>query len=262
MQLKILGEANSLTIEKANSIKGGEEKFTYKYDRDKNLTHYKSTDESEEEYSFKLNSVVPSHTGPIVINVKKKTDDETLENPRPALNDWVFANFFTTINMGSHEISLLQDVIKDKTVEIEAISRVKTVEGENHTYEITLNKDRLNDWLNDAYLDDTETEQDKDSSSTNDESVTLEVVLDAEEKYLVSIKTTEDFSITTASGVTYKDNKIDVKFSNIGNTEIEEPSKFLAKGDETISEDDFKTFYEECKKWHKEDTGADIYEGE
>ena len=212
-----------------------------------------------------MKSVIPSHNGPIVISVNKKEEGYVAptENARPELNDWIFSNFLHTVAMGSHEISLLQDVINENTIaEIEAIEEVKAVEGKDHTYKVKLNKDRLSAWLNNAYLGQ---KTDEGSSEADGSSVELEVVLDSEEKYLVSFKTTEDFSITLTNGIkttTYDNNKIDVKFSNIGDTEILKPAKFLAKDDKELTEEDFVSYYEKCKEWHKKNTGADIYEGE
>ncbi len=252
-------EANSLTVEKNNNIKGGKEEFTYKYDKENNLTYYLSKDKKEEQYSFKLKTVVPSHNGPIVLSMNKKDENFVPEEiARPELNDWVFANFLTNASMGAHEISLLQDVISDKT-SIEAIQEVKAVDGKEHTYEVIMNTTRFNKWLDSAYRDGAHVEETTEGESKQ---VKLEVVLDADEKYLVSFKTMEDFNLVTTSGLTYKNNKVSVKFSNVGNTEITKPNKFLAKEGQELSEEDFIAFYEACKKWHKKTTGAEIYEGE
>ena len=55
--------------------------------------------------------------------------------------------------------------------------------------------------------------------------------------------------------------KINVKFDNVNKTEIKSPIEFLSKSDKQLTVDDFKKFYEDCKKWHKATTGAEIYEG-
>lgn len=109
-------------------------------------------------------------------------------------------------------------------------------------------------------MDGANTETDGETSADSN-TITLEVVLDTTEKYLVSIKTMQNFSITTTNDVTYKNNKIDIEFSKVGDTQIKEPSKFLSKDDKDLTEEDFKNYYEKCKKWHKVHTGADIYEG-
>ncbi len=244
--------ASNLTITKDNNIKGREESFTYKYDREKDVTLYNN----DEEYSFRLNKVVTSHNGPIIISVRKSTNEQ---ESRPEINGWKFTNFFTQVSMGSHEISLLQDVMKETTT-VEAIEKVKSVEGQEHKYEVTLNKERLNAWLDGAYLDTDKEETTEKSLEANNDSVVVEVTLDNEEKNLVSIKTKENFDIKASNGKTYSGNKIDVKFSDIGSTEIKAPAEFLAKDGVNLTEDDFKKFYEECKKYHKATTGADIYE--
>ncbi len=251
--------AKNLTITKNNIIKNLEEKFSYKYDKEKDLTLY-----NNDEYSFRYKNVVTSHTGPIIIAVKKLVTPQSDGESRPKINDnWEFANFFSQVSMGSHEISLLQDVMKNTS--INAIDKVKKVNNEENTYEVTLNKDKLSNWLNNAYLDGIRTEPKKEQSQDlvkdEDNNIKLKVVLDSNEKYLVSIKTMADFDITTNSGISYKNNQIDVQFKDINNTKIESPLKFLAKDGEELMPEDIKKFYEDCKKWHKAKTGAEIYEG-
>ncbi len=262
-------DANSLTITKDNKIKGGVENFTFKYDKAKDLTLY-NDGKDDVEYTFKYNTVDTSHKGPIIIQVRKAKEQSECKNGvcRAKINDWEFGNFFTKVSKGYHEISLLQDVMKQTTADdINAIKKVQPVDGEEHTYNVTLNKDKLNNWLNNAYMSETvygkedQTQEKQEDGTTENNNVVLKVVLDAEEKYLVSMETTQNFSVTATSGTQYNDNKINVKFDNVNKTEIKSPIEFLSKSDKQLTVDDFKKFYEDCKKWHKATTGAEIYEG-
>lgn len=251
-------DANSLTIIKNNKIKNSVENFTLKYDKTMDVTLYSENNE-DKEYTFRLKNVVTSHNGPIIISVRKSKSGEN----RPTIGDWEFSNFFKEVSKGYHEISLLQDVMKNTT--LDAIKKVEKIDNEDHKYKVTLNKDRLNEWLDNAYISGTTYDETKkenpESGTTDNENVIIEVELDSTEQYLVSMKTTENFSIQSKSNITYNDNKIDVRFENPNQTKIESPLKFLAKDGEELMPEDIETFYGECKKWHKEKTGAEIYEG-
>ena len=243
-------DANSLTMVKDNKIKGREEKFTYMYDKTKDVTLLTTLDNSLTEYSFRLKNVDSSHEGPIIISLHKKTENYscTQEPCPPVLNDWVFANFFTQSTKGSHEITLLQDLIKNKET-IEALKSVEAVANEAHAYKVTLNTERLNAWLDNAYLDN---EKEADNSNQTGTEVTLKVVLDDQEKHLVSFQTESTFDLTNSSG-TYKGNKLNVTFSNVGETVVAEPLTYLETTLEQI-----QTFYNQCKDYHRKTGGGEI----
>lgn len=246
-------EANNMTITKNNYIKGNPEDFTYEYDREKDLTLYNHNGE----YSFRYRNVVPSHKGQIIIVVRKPEGGSS----KPKLNEnWEFSNFLSKASMGSHEISLLEDVMAQTP--IDAIHKVKRIEG--HKFEVTLNKEKINNWLNNAYLDGATAEEKKDTAEAEeDTNIIFTVVLDDSETHLVSIKTPDEgFKIVTKQGVPYDTNRISVEYSNIGTTTIEEPSTFLSEDGKAITQSEFETFYDACKLYHKQQTGADIYEGE
>ena len=83
----------------------------------------------------------------------------------------------------------------------------------------------------------------------------FEVVLDTNNEYLVSFKSLSDFTINTGN-YKYENNKIDITFSNVGTTDLSDPKTYLS-----ATEEDIINFFEAVKKWHKEYTGAEIYEG-
>ncbi len=250
-------EATSLTVIKNNKIKDGTEHFTYAYDSQKEVTLYSENGE-EKEYTFRLRSVVPSHKGPIIISVRKPVVLSEAEKggARPKINEnWEFANFFKEVTKGYHELALLQDVINKTT--IESIKKVEKID--EHKYHVTLNKARLNEWLDNAYIggstyNESESTQ-KESGTTEEENVIVEVVLDTNDQYIESIKTTSTFTVTSKSKKTFDDNQIDVRFENVNTTAVSSPLDFFGKTKEEIEK-----YYEECKKWHHDNTGADIYE--
>ncbi len=249
----------SLTVQKDNVVKGGIEKFTQQYDKDKEVSFYQ--DDKNQEYTFRLRKALPTHTGPIFVSVKNKEEGYTCSNNTcsPVLNDWMFANFFTTVRMGSHEISLLQDVMREtKEDSIDAIDMVEAVKGEDHTYTVTLNKERLVSWLNSNYVDGTKV--DANSFDEESDTVKVKVVLTEDNKYIKSMQTIDSFTITSGSHK-YRDNKVNVTFSGWGTTEVQDPLTFLAKEEGTVTEETLKAFYEACKAWHKYSTGSEIYEG-
>ncbi len=252
-------DLKSLTVQKDNVVKGGIEKFTQQYDKDKEVSFYK--DDKNQEYTFRLRNALPTHTGPIFVSVKNKEEGYTCSNNTcsPVLNDWMFANFFTTVRMGSHEISLLQDVMKEtKEDSIDAIDMVEPVEGEDHTYTVTLNKERLVSWLNSNYIDGAKVNENAFDGEGN--TVRVKVVLTNDDKYIKSMQTMDTFTITSGT-YQYTGNKVNVIFSNWGTTEVKDPLVFLAKEEGTVTEEALKAFYEACKAWHKYSTGAEIYEG-
>ncbi len=253
--------ADNYTFKKDNRIKDGVEKFTSQFDKGKYYDLY--TDGQNTQYSFRLRNLVSSHKGPIVITVEKAEEGYTCTDHtcKPVINGWKFSNFFSQVSMGSHELSLLQDVMQGTTVETDAIKKVERSEKE-HTFIVTLNTERLNEWLNNAYLDSQkvlEDDKDKDASQANEASVQLEVVLDAKEQYLVSFKTLSDFNIVS-NGHTYTNNRINVQYEKIGTTTIQDPKMILGHDGQPVTEEEILKFYEDCKAWHHYSTGATIYE--
>ncbi len=259
---KNTADAINLTVSKDTSIMGVKDKFKYEYDKEKALTLI-TKDDNEKEYSFKVSSVLPSHVGPASIVVTKKGEGVTCtfgENScRPNANGWVFTNFIQHKGIGVHEINLLQDVlkatIKDSVYAIDTVTK----ESDPHTYKVKLSHEKLVSYLNDNYIssekyDDSEETQ---SSNKNDvsDTVELKVVLDATEKYLQKVETVNNFTINRTedneNSTSYSNNYIKLEFSEIGKTTLDEPKKLL-------SLDDFTNFYENCKKQHKTDTGADF----
>ncbi len=249
-------EAESLTITRDNNVKGNEEKSTYQYDKTKDAALYTSDDNKITQYSFRLRKVDTSHVGPIIITVNKNAENDACGD-RPCLNvGWVFANFFTDYSKGSHEISLLQDMIKtSKTTE--AILEVEST-NEAHTYNVKLNNERVNAWLNDAYLDGTNTESNN-IQAEEQAQVVVKVKLNEDDSQVVSMETESNFAIKNVSQ-TYNDNHINVTFST-DSVSVGDPLTYLAKDGETLTVEQIKTFYEQCKAYHKATGGGEIYEG-
>ena len=164
-------------------------------------------------------------------------------------------------------LTFLRRLVEDNEI-VDAISKVSKVQDQEHKYEVTLNQKRLNDWLNNAYLsseyfdpDQKDNSTSPDEGNTDDNAVVLEVELDENDKYIVSIKTKANFTVTSNEGQKHDDNKIDVKFENPNNTTIKNALEFLGESEGTQATlDEIKEFYEACKKWHTVQTGATIFE--
>ena len=256
---KNTANASNLTLTKNNKIKGLSDVYTSMYDKDKYIRVF-TKDNVDFEYYFRYKNVVTSHNGPIVLGLRKVKDSATCDYVnnkqvcRPTIKDWEISNTLTEISMGAHEINLLQDVMKN-TVLIEALNKVEKVENEEHKFIVTLSKERLDAWLNSTYLDNKENMSRLGAEVDENQTVKFEVVLDSNNEYLVSFKSLSDFTINTGN-YKYENNKIDITFSNVGTTDLSDPKTYLSATEEEII-----NFYEAVKKWHKEYTGAEIYEG-
>ncbi len=249
-------QATSLTMKKDNNVKGRVEKFTYQYDGKNELTLY-----NDNYYTFRLRNTVTSHVGPMIIAVEKAEEGYTCQDKTcsPVINGWMFANFFKEVGNATHELSLLQDVMKStkEADTMNAIERVKAVAGKEHTYIVTLNYDRLNAWLDDVYM--SNASQAQAGTAETKDTVEVEVVLSADEKYIVSMKTVEPFTMVV-NGKNYSSNQISVEYSKINETVIEKPVTFLGTSNEPLTVEDIQAFYESCKAFHNRN-GAEIYEG-
>ena len=201
---------NSLTTVKDNHVKSGVEKFTYMFDREKGFTHYKSSDDTLEQYSFRIKYLYSDHTTNTSIVVSKKTDTPS-----------------------------------DKP--------------EEHTYQVILNKEAFEKWINATYVS-LDNNVQEEVVPNDEDAVTLTVVLDDSEQYVKSIKTEKDFTVSS-NELHYSNLSINVQYSNFDNTDIAKPEEMLrdAGGEATIEE--LKQLYEAGKIYWKKHTGAEIFEG-
>ena len=174
---------------------------------------------------------------------------EPVEEGRAYLNGWRYNSNLKT-GYGVFELSLLRDLIKDKT-NINAIDRI--VKKEDGTYEIAINKERLANWLDNTYL----SSQNISSEMISDGEVKLLVTLSADEQYIESIKTSNPFTIKD-----YSNNSIDVKIENVNETTIKTPQEMLAREDGTpATGDEIKDFIKAGVQWWESHTGSEVYEG-
>ena len=234
-------KVNSFTVKKNNKINGYKESFTYKFNREEGLTHYLSDDKKVEEYTFSLKYVGKKDSKASVV-VEKETNHE---EEKVYLNDWVYVH---PVQVGTaiHEVSMLTDVMKDTKTTINAIDIVELIDAKQHTYKVTLNRDKYNDWVKKNYLSNSNyTFKDL----AKDEKVILEVKLSDDEQYIKSLKTFESSSINT----------FNVTFEGLNATYIDEPIKFLAKDGKTLTNEDIIDFYNKGVKWWEEHTGATVY---
>ncbi len=232
--------ANSFTVKKNNKINNYIEHFTYEFNKDTGLTHLKSENgDNVEEYSFSLKYVGKTDSKVSVV-VEKRTEHE---EGKVYLNDWEYLHP-QQVGTAIHEVTMLTDVMGQTY--INAIDKVQKVDGKEHTYLVSLNRDRYNDWIKKNYLSNP-----KYSSAewALNETMTLEVELDDNDKYIKSIKTSESSS----------NNIFDVTFEKINSTTIDEPKKILATDGKVLTDDDITDFYNKGVKWWEEHTGATVY---
>ena len=231
---------NSFTVNKNNKINGYNEKFTYEFNKETGLTHLKSGNgDNVEEYTFSL-KYVGRNDSKVSVVVRKETNHE---EGKVYLNDWEYLHP-QQVGTAIHEVTMLTDVMGQTY--INAIKKVQKSDEKEHTYIVTLNRDKYNDWVKKNYLSNLK------YSSTEwalNETVTVEVELDNSEKYINSIKTYESSS----------NNTFNVSFSKINATNIEEPKNFLAKDGIALTEDDIIDFYNKGLKWWEDYTGATVY---
>lgn len=241
---KNTAKANNITIVKNNSINGYKEDFKYQYDNEKGLTYHESKDGKEIEYSFSKKYLDEKDTSKDSVVVHKKRDQD--REGTAYLNDWGFG-FTLQVGRAIQELSMLTDVMEESKTII-AIERVKKVEGEEHAYEVTLSREKYNEWIKGTYLYNESYSEPLDE----DEYVAVKVTLDNEEKFLTSIKTIREDN---------NSNIFDVKFSDINATVIKEPKQFLSAGNRDVTDEELKDFYERgIRSWEKH-TGAEVYKG-
>ncbi len=232
--------ANSFTVKKNNKINGYTEKFTYEFNKDTGLTHLTSENgDSVEEYSFSLKYVGKTDSKVSVV-VEKRTNHE---EGKVYINDWEYLHP-QQVGTAIHEVSMLTDVMGQTY--INAIDKVQKADEKEHTYIVTLNRDKYNDWVKKNYLSNP-----KYSSAewALNETVTVEVELDNSDKYIKSIKTSESSSTNT----------FNVTFSKINATDIKEPKEFLAADGKTLTDAEITDFYNKGLKWWEDYTGATVY---
>ncbi len=249
-------DATNLTVTRDNRIKNNDEKFTYEYDRNKVLTHYVSTDSLIETYTFQRKYADENHVGDGSIYVKKDASYECVKGSsdcKPKINDWVLENMIQKVSLGVHELSLLQDMIQDKST-VNAIEKVTKVDDH---YEVTLNMENFTNWLNNAYIT-TENKDNQNIVPVSNE-VKLIVKLTSDNQYIESITTSGDFSIQDkANNVTTNDNHLNVTISKIENTTILEPLQFLAKDGTNVTQTELKDFDTECEKYYEAHIGGEV----
>ncbi len=248
--------ANSFTVTKDNYINYYPEKFTYEYNKEQGLTHLVSNKgDNVEEYTFSIKyagikdenrtaSVVVSKNRTPAKVQEKITEDGKVYKAQDGsiyINDWIYEHP-QQVGSAIHEVKMLIDVMKDSHV-YNAIDGVKEVEGKDHTYTVTLNSYKYNQWVNDSYLSNPDYTF---KEFTKDNKLEVQVELDEDENYVKSIKTTEANVI----------NKFDVTFEKVNATTIAEPTSFLAKENDVLTEDDIIKFYEAGKQWWSKHTGS------
>ncbi len=212
--------ANNLTFEKQGNIKASEH-YTVEYDKDKYLMLYKSKDNSIQEYIFGLKNIDNTYMGSTTSLSFEKTSDSTGNLIK---NGWKYKANFSSVGMGIIELELL----KDSTIDaIDSISK-----STDHKFEVTINKARFDEWLKAQYgIDNKETTP-----------INLTVELDDTNTYVKNIVKT---------GGTYT---FDVQISNVNATTIQAPTQVF-----NATKEDLLKFYEEIKKWVKENTNHEIY---
>ncbi len=258
-------KATSFTIEKDNKIKSGTEKYKFEIDNAKKLKLYTEGDgeSKKEQYSFPRESVEAGNDTKEFVVVEKST--EMNQTDRPKLNGWTYFNQFDALSDGTHELGLLKDVIKKddsgKIDEENSIYALTTIEKEeDHKYKVTVSEEKLGSWLNLAYID-YKNEETTMGTTDKNKTVTLEVTLDNNDQYITELKTTENFSITK-DNVTYSDNKINVKFSNIGSTTVKAPQQMLGESEEkNATNDEIKEFIKKGRDWWNKKTGSQSAQG-
>ena len=225
-------EAKSFTVKKNNKINGYTEEFTYKYNKELGLTHLKANKDNVEEYTFALKYAdVAQDSSKLSVVARKRKDNE--EDSGIYLNDWVYVHP-QQVGSAIHEVSMLTDVMKDSKTSINAIDKVTLVDGNAHKYTVKLNGDRYTEWVKNNYR-----LTSKYTSTEWGETVLVDVELDENDQYIKSIKTHQESSSNT----------FDVAFTDVNETNIEKPTKFLSTEEKQLTDDDIKDFYEKGKAW-------------
>ena len=225
---------------------------TFKVDLANGNKYYK--EEGIEQYSFRAKNVgLNSDT----IYVVEKSANIDKSNERPELNGWTYFTHFSSVSSGIQELGLLTDIVPGNGEKIiDAIATVSRVPGESHTFEVKVNHERLERWLNGMYVDGKVSENGQALPSENhdvnkDSTITLKVTLDDTETYINRIQTTESFNIKNKGGNTYSGNYINVEFTEINSTDVDSPKKLFGTDDENI-----QAFIEKGKAWWHEHTGS------
>ena len=203
-----------------------------------------------------LNNIHSDHTTNTSIVVSKKTDTTS---DKPELNGWLYDSTMTQVGTVTHELNLLQDRRLSNQNILNAINEVKRVDDEEHTYQVILNKEAFEKWINATYVS-LDNNVQEEVVPNDEDAVTLTVVLDDSEQYVKSIKTEKDFTVSS-NELHYSNLSINVQYSNFDNTDIAKPEEMLrdAGGEATIEE--LKQLYEAGKIYWKKHTGAEIFEG-
>ncbi len=242
--------ATSLTLMRNNKIKGVETKDVTQYDKTTGRRLVTIKDGTQESYTFNKSEVYSTSAGTTTkVNVEKNTPMD--DNNRPSLGDWKYNNTFSKIGYGVFEIELLKDSIFNKS--IEAITKVE--ETDTDTYTVTINKEKLNEWLNTNYVDfdNIKTTGSENSSDTN--TFELQVKL-SKEGYITNIKTLSEFSIKGSESKS-TDNKIDITISNIDSTNVKSPYEMILNKEESEeTRTQLKNFIESGITWWSEHTNS------
>ncbi len=226
-------EANSFTVTKNNKINGYTEKFTYEYNKNQGLTYLKSDNgDNVEEYTFSVKYAgVAEESSQLSVVARKKIENE--EDSGVYLNDWVYVHP-QKVGRAIQEVTMLTDVMGETV--INAIDKVKLTDEKAHAYEVTLNRDKYNNWVKENYLSNPSYSS---AEWALNETVTVYVELDDSEQYIKSIKTSQKSSANT----------FDVTFTDVNNTNIQEPTEFLSTKGKQLTEEDIKNFYESGREW-------------
>ncbi len=249
---KATANSNNLKYEKDNYIKGNTDKYTLEYDKEKRLkyTTFESNGKPCEEYVFPKNNYINNSD---VVIVASKGEDK--DDSRVYLNDWRYDSSLRT-GYGISELSLLQDLIKKDKTTINAIDRIKKAEDSENTYEITINVERMKNWLNLQYI--SSESEGLDDDLPEESEVKLIVTLTDDNQYISEIKTSSDFTITdTVNNLTYKNNKLNVKISDVGTVEIKSPEEMLGNGEEKATREQIIEFIEKGIAWWEKYTGSE-----
>ncbi len=246
-------EAKNFTVEKDNKIKGLAEKYTMKKDKENETQYYTENDDKTVQYTFPEKTVNPDKDTNKKITVEKS---DIINQPipnrpdlgdRPKLNDWTYFNQFDKVVSGIHELELLKDIVSGNEV-TDAIKTVRKSEDGEHTYTITISSEKLGEWLNGIYMDGKLKENEVSDNNYSSEIATLNVTLDANEQYVTEIKTVGTFTISKPE-ISYDDNTIDVKITEIGTTSIETPQKILGLNGVEATNEQIQDFIQNGRNW-------------
>ena len=114
----------------------------------------------------------------------------------------------------------------------------------------------MKSWLNLQYI--SSENQDSDGELQEESEVKLIVTLTDDNQYIAEIRTSSDFTITdTVNNLTYKNNKLNVKISDVGTVVVKSPEEMLGNGEENATREQIIEFIENGIAWWEKYTGSE-----